>query len=691
MQRFRIRRLLVVVASVSLLATMLMPSASAHPQDASDGHIAANTNYGFEVVGRDLLAGITDGLYTDVWSHDGYAYVGTFQEPECTTAGVFIVDIEQAIDNYANGETEGATVAEIKSPPNTRINDVKVHTVGNVDVLITTEEPCGAGINGGTVSDFNQNKACPIQSDRNDDGVGDCGRANDNGKKGNPGVQWGADAQKGRGGISLWDVSNPERPKPLKRSFLDYRGVHNTYAWTDANGSYLIGVADTFDFMDTFIVDISNPRKPKLLTQTGVLDWIISGQFDVEPGAQLETGTFGALLLHDVWVEEIDGAQTAVLSYWDAGFITLDVSDPANPVFLGDSDYPDPDPVLDRPYEGNAHAAVFGGDNGEYIYGGDEDFDAFELALAFNGVAYAASGATFGPTDVPLVGDVIWTGGEGCTAGDVPAATAAGQIALMQRGSCFFSDKVASAEAQGYAGAIIANDAARGDATLTMSAGTDDPIGIPSAFVGYSTGEIMKDGGMAEDFSELFNGWGYFHVINNSGGTITVPDQSPGPNPTVDVGQLGEIGYYAPAEAIEAEFATGFGDLTMHNVEADPLTQSIEPTFTEGPRSFISWYSLGMRAVEYRPGHYHDNSNGEGSYSWNVHEVGRFIAEDGSNFWGVHVDEIDGEQIIVASDRNTGLWIFTFSCETRLDNGESVFYCDPQAGAPPEGEEPDPS
>ena len=32
-----------------------------------------------------------------------------------------------------------------------------------------------------------------------------------------------------------------------------------------------------------------------------------------------------------------------------------------------------------------------------------------------------------------------------------------------------------------------------------------------------------------------------------------------------------------------------------------------------------------------KPGHFHANLNGEGSCSWNVHEVGRFIAEEGSN------------------------------------------------------------
>ena len=128
----------------------------------------------------------------------------------------------------------------------------------------------------------------------------------------------------------------------------------------------------------------------------------------------------------------------------------------------------------------------------------------------------------------------------------------------------------------------------------------------------------------------------------------------------------------------------------MHNIEADPLTQDLTPSFEEGPRMFVSWYSLGMRALEYRPGHFHDNSNDEGSYSQNVHEVGRWIEpEGGSNFWGVHVDEmeIDGEatQVILASDRNNGLYIFTFSCLTRVDVGEDpmdILYCDPTTTTP---------
>ncbi|MDX2380370.1 MAG: hypothetical protein QNM02_11510, partial [Acidimicrobiia bacterium] len=288
----------------------------------NEGHIPKDVNYGFDVIGRDTLAGVTDGQYTDVWSHDGYAYIGTFQEP-CSDAGVFIVDIDGAIANYPN--TEGATVASIKSAPNTRINDVKVHTVGDTDVLITTQEPCGMTIPSAPQSD------------------------------GNP------PAQVGQGGISLYDVTDPAKPKALKKNFLEFDGVHNTFAWDHDGKSYLIGTADTFDFFDTFFVDITKPQSPKLLSTTGALDWIPQGvNLD-----QTETGSSAGVFNHDVWVEIIDGTPTAVVSYWDLGFVTLDVTDPANPVFLDDSTYVDPEPITGEPYEGNAHAAVFGG-NGNY-------------------------------------------------------------------------------------------------------------------------------------------------------------------------------------------------------------------------------------------------------------------------------------------------------------------------------------
>ena len=102
------------VGLLSAVGLFFSTGVAAH-DSPNDGHIPKDVNYGFNLVGRDTLAGVEDGLYTDVWSHDGYAYVGTFQDPACTRAGVFVVDIGAAIDGYANGEMRGAVVAEIKS------------------------------------------------------------------------------------------------------------------------------------------------------------------------------------------------------------------------------------------------------------------------------------------------------------------------------------------------------------------------------------------------------------------------------------------------------------------------------------------------------------------------------------------------------------------------------------------------
>ena len=318
-----------------------------------------------------------------------------------------------------------------------------------------------------------------------------------------------------------------------------------------------------------------------------------------------------------------------------------------------------------------------------------------------------------GSPEVPeILGPTVFVG-QACSA-VIPAAMGT-EIALIERGSCAFTTKAQNVQAAGYITGIVFNQPGRDDGdscevSISMIVSADIPMLFLQRSAGFAILDVpgydpeecsddpaIGDGnnpplppigsaGLDVNISGDFDGWGYLHILNNREHDVIVPHRILGDQ---TVGYLGEIGYYAPAEITDPNLAVGAGDLTMHNIEADPLTQDVVPSFDGGPRMYISWYSLGMRAVEHRTGHFHDNSIGDGVYSWNVHEVGRWIAKaaeleadlgitseeamalEGSNFWGVHVTEVDGIQYILGSDRNTGLWIFAFECFT----SEGPLYC----------------
>jgi hypothetical protein len=368
------------------------------------------------------------------------------------------------------------------------------------------------------------------------------------------------------------------------------------------------------NIQDVHVIDVTKPQSPKEIAVTGQLDW--PSDIDAEFGAT--AGTF----LHDVWVQENGGKVIAYLSYWDAGLVLLDVTDPANPVFLGDSTYGAPDPLSGEFPAGDGHVAVPNAD-GTRVLLGDEDFAAGALdTFTFDGTAYPVAEGGFTPPTYSLPGGsfsgpVHWTGGEGCTTGEFDRSANPGEVALIQRGTCFFSTKAANAQALGYAGFVVANDAARGDALVSMSAGTANVITIPGYFVGYSTGESMKasEGGTLAA-AGIFDGYGYLRLLDVSD-----------PANIVEVDQFATEGVFANPPLA--------GDRTMHNVVVD-----------DGTRAYISWYADGMRVVDF---------GGD-----TLTEVAHFVDTlNGSNFWGVYLHEHpDGNTYVLGSDRNTGLWIF---------------------------------
>lgn len=593
------------------------------------GHVPGSSS-NVQLVGKIRLPRTrTDpGIITDVWSKGNYAYLGTFAPP-CHALGVHIVDIS----NPASPQRVGF----LPSRPQTRNNDVKVFSFNTPsftgDLLLHSNENCDS---------TNEQRV---------------------------------------GGISLWDVTNPLDPKRLAEGVGDTtqvnpdgtatilpraRQVHNIYAWQDGSRAYA-AIVDDEELLDVDILDITDPRNPVHIAETGLPDW---------PAATVD-GFGSDAFVHDIWAKEINGRWTLLLSYWDAGWVLLDVSDPVHPKFIKDSNYPDPDPLTGfSPEEGNAHAGVWDA-TGRFVLGGDEDFSPFRLEFAVTDGPLAGQSfpaGEFGFTlpissrvDGTLNGPTVF-GGYGCPddrasipkATDVFPTVAEGEerIIVFQRGpvqdpnhdhaACFFSDKIRSGEEAGYDAVIIANHhngagaGAQPDALIcggqgSPVLGTAHGLCIGHRFMHLAFGRAedytvpyplgdpgdiepnVGDLGPRINVTSLFDAWGYLHLL--------------------DASTLEELDAFAPAELLDPAKASGFGDLTMHNVETDP----------DRDLAYISWYSLGLRVVSFAGGQ--------------LNEVGHYIDANGNNFWGVHLatDHPTDQKLILASDRDSGLWIFRYT------------------------------
>jgi hypothetical protein len=571
-----------------------------HGHDAQhggdDGHLPA-VDQNVDLISKLGLSNVEPGGIADVAVYGNYAYVAAWGFEVCENTGVHVVDISDPSDP----REVGFISAPAGSYPGEGVDVVTIDTPQFTgDVLLTNNEIC--------------------------------------------------DEATGVGGINLYDVTDPLTPKPLAEGFGDFgeppdrqptaNQTHSVFAWDAGKKAYAVMV-DNEEAEDVDVVDITKPDKPILIAE-----YDLAAEFPeiLQPDQGLDE-----VFLHDLVVKEIDGRFVMSASYWDAGYVQLDVTNPRKPTLLADSDFPDPDSEaqesgLSVPPEGNAHYSDFTSDN-SFLIGADEDFNPYAIA-ATNDTDGTELDAGTGDATPPLEPGQTITGvsvfvGRACPGDPAVPAGDGTQIAVVERGVCDFTVKVAAVEAAGgYAAVLVFNreGADACNATLGMSVEGGIPtFGVAPREQGFALFDAAYDNAacLAGDgsalapievgtigdtltFSSYFDGWGYVRLFD----------------PTT----MAELDTYAIPEAHDPDFASGFGDLSVHEV----ATSQLDPRL-----AYLSYYAGGLRVI--------DVSGGE------ITEVGAFIDEGGNNFWGVETFVQDGVEYAVLSDRDFGLYIFRYT------------------------------
>ena len=450
----RTRGAVFVLTAFTFVAAALLPAAA-----SGQGHEMPPPGPGFlegpgewgkiEFVSKEVVTS-TDDLVADVAvdpSHD-YAYLANWSDATCALnsesggqnspdAGIWVVDIS----DLANPVTVGFIPHSQDSRPGEGLHALEVDTkFFDGTILVSNNEQCG---------------------------------------------------KNGKGGVSIWDVTDPLKPRKLSEHFGDrdvlgdVNDIHSAFAWDAGDRAYVV-MTDNAEAADVNIADITNPHRPRMIADLNLNEFIPGGIDQPELGLSQS-------FLHDMVVKEIDGRFIMLLSYWDGGFVQLDVTDPANPVYLSDTDFAAIDPELQEsfpdttiPPEGNAHQAEFTIDN-RFFIGGDEDFSPYRGIFTIDTGPNAGEfpSGEFGWTEPivmqegQMVSGITVFGGYGCpqSTDDVPTADEIRAqeglapddqvILVLERGpvddprvnyeSCFFSEKVEFAQNLGYDAVIIAN------------------------------------------------------------------------------------------------------------------------------------------------------------------------------------------------------------------------------------------
>ena len=453
------------------LLLLAIPTAAADARDSSDTRLAPTARHhdglenhlppvqqNMELVGELEVGGqfgdVVPGQIADHAVHDGFAYLNSWDEPSCTRGGTYIADIRDpanpqeigfipAQPGYYHGE--GAHVVPINTPAFTG------------DLLAVNDEAC----------------------------------SNDATRP--------ADVPTTAGGFDLYDVSDPNNPVTLIQNAGDEtpdgslepdpdperlpNSYHSVFVWQDGPRAFLVA-SDNTEFADVDIWDITDPRSPVFVND---LDLFNLPEIDQILG-ELANGE--SFFNHDMVVKPIGGQMRMMVAYWDAGYVQLNVDDPANPAYIADTSFDEPDPLLGfDPPEGNGHQGEYSHDN-QFLLAADEDFapdriEQVEITTGPNAGTFAGNSVGGSATldillDGVLNGPTVY-GGYGCDASAPPspirrehvrpaATLEPGEeaIVVLQRGpdgedpgapeeACFPGEKAENGINAGYDAVLLVN------------------------------------------------------------------------------------------------------------------------------------------------------------------------------------------------------------------------------------------
>ena len=499
----------------------------------------------------------------DLTVHEGFAYLNSWAEPTCSKGGVYVVDIRNPATPLEVGfipalpgsyHGEGAQVLSLDTP------------AFQGDVLAVNNEAC-----------------------EDDDA----------------------------GGFDLYDVSDPRNPRILVQGFGDGEPNEGTLTGSTDTSNHYHNIRMWAFGGKVYIVGGRQLRAPRCRHLRHHEPACAGAGGRVRPARARSrrsrtTSANGNLVLnHDDVIKIIGGRPTMLLSYWDAGYVKLDVSDPANPMLHRRHELRRPRPACagDRAARGQRPPGRVQrrqrvpprGGRGLLAVPGRRVLDHHRPVRGRVSVAgrpgRRLACAAAGPDDErpdrlrrlrlrrvdadPVARERV--------PDELPGLEEA--IVVLQRGpagdpqnpeeACFPGEKAANAAEAGYDAVLLVNRhlgsadldepfcGSGGFSTVTVTMCTtheafhhifraEPPqyrLPVPA------TGEpAIGDLGEDVEATSVFDGWGYAHLYENGSG------------------KLRRIDSFAIEEALDERYAFGFGDLSIHECATDP---------TERPRVLV--------------------------------------------------------------------------------------------------------